>query len=388
MRLPQTGIALGLIAALSTCTSVQTERSDARPEHEPASARVADPIAIVARTDSDELGAVVQELSDSLWIVFQDSANRYWFGSDGQGAYRVDGKSIVRYTTQDGLCNDHIRQILEDGSGNLFFSTTGGISKFDGRRFSTLVPVESGTSADEWKSAPGDLWFTGKQEDHGPYRYDGESLHRLEFPKIALEDVFNSRFFDCRLPGAPFSPYSIYTIHRDRRGALWFGTSTFGVCRYDGSSFTWITEDELTELDDGPSFGVRGIIEDKEGKFWFSNLLHRYDGYPNGATENAPAAPKYEKERGIVDSGEKGQVVHAYFMSGLTDRRGVSWVATLYGGVGRYDGKQLTHVPVVAGGRPIALYSIYEDNGGVLWLGTQATGAWRFNGQTFERFRP
>ncbi len=118
--------------------------------------------------------------------------------------FRVDGKTIVRYTTKDGLCNDHIRQILEDGSGNIFFNTLGGISKFDGQRFSTLVPIESSTSASEWKSEPGDLWFTGKQEDNGPYRYDGKSLVHLEFPRIGLEDEFNSL-----APGAPYSPYGV-----------------------------------------------------------------------------------------------------------------------------------------------------------------------------------
>jgi hypothetical protein len=31
-----------------------------------------------------------------------------WFGSDGEGVYRVDGQGIVRYTTEDGLGSDQI----------------------------------------------------------------------------------------------------------------------------------------------------------------------------------------------------------------------------------------------------------------------------------------
>ena len=354
--------------------------------HRPSAAVVAlclvsVPIACAgAPARADALGEVVPEMSDSLWIVFQDQKGTRWFGSDGQGVYRVDGTTIVRYTTKDGLCNDHIRQILEDGSGNLFFNTNGGISKFDGRRFSTLVPIESRTSAREWRSEPGDLWFTLR--GNGPCRFDGTSLFQLEFPKIPLEDEFHLKF-----GSVPYSPYCVYTIHRDRRGALWFGTGTFGVCRYDGRSFSWITEDELTELDPGPSFGVRGIVEDKDGKFWFSNLLHRYDAYPNGASESLAASPSYKMERGIV-SGESKEIPDAYFMSGLTDSWGISWFATYGAGVWRYDGKQLTRVPIAAGGRPVTLYSISRDNDGVLWLGTQAAGAWRFNGETFERFRP
>src|SRR4030095_12080767 len=154
-------------------------------------------------------------------------------------------------------------------------------------------------------------------------------------------------------------PYCVYTIHRDSRGSLWFGTAAFGVCRFDGRAFTWITDDELTELDLGPAFGVRGIVEDKDGKFWFSNLLHRYDAYPEGATESVSTAPSYKKERGIA-SGESGEPPYAYFMSGLTDDQGVSWFATYGAGVWRYDGTQLTHVSVAAGGRPIPLYFYHK----------------------------
>jgi len=50
--------------------------------------------------------------------------NTYWFGSDGDGVRRLDGKSILRFTTKDGSCNDHIRQILEDEAGNVYFNMT------------------------------------------------------------------------------------------------------------------------------------------------------------------------------------------------------------------------------------------------------------------------
>jgi hypothetical protein len=34
------------------------------------------------------------------------------------------------------------------------------------------------------------------------------------------------------------------------------------------------------------------------------------------------------------------------------------------------------------------LFSIYRDNRGDLWLGTHEHGAYRSNGESFERFRP
>jgi ligand-binding sensor domain-containing protein len=80
------------------------------------------------------------QLSKHLWYVFQDTRSNYWFSSNGEGVYRFDGKTIVNFTTKDGLANDTIRQIQEDKFGNIFISTFGGINKFDGKIFTSLQP--------------------------------------------------------------------------------------------------------------------------------------------------------------------------------------------------------------------------------------------------------
>jgi hypothetical protein len=54
----------------------------------------------------------------------------------------------------------------------------------------------------------------------------------------------------------------------------------------------------------------------------------------------------------------------------------------------RYDGSKLTHYPVVEDNKYVLLFSILEDNAGALWLGRTESGAYRFNGKAFERFRP
>ena len=106
-----------------------------------------------SKTNSDFLeeqvtmGDTVTKLGDRLWYVFQDRKSNYWFGSDGEGVYHFDGKTIINFTTKDGLCNNRIRQIQEDEFGNIYFSTLEGINKFDGKKFTTLQPIKS----KEWK---------------------------------------------------------------------------------------------------------------------------------------------------------------------------------------------------------------------------------------------
>ena len=56
------------------------------------------------------------------------------------------------------------------------------------------------------------------------------------------------------------SPYAIYGLNKDKDGNIWFGTVTAGVFRYDGTSFLWIAEKELSTLPDGRVLGVRSIL--------------------------------------------------------------------------------------------------------------------------------
>ncbi len=325
------------------------------------------------------IGDTVSALDDSIWIVFQDKHHHYWFGSDGQGVYHYDGKTIRRFSTENGLVHNKIRGIQEDHAGNVFITTVNGISKFDGKVF-TPLPV---TESNEWKLDPNDLWFSilGKTGEQGPYRYDGTTLHHLKFPKHYMEDEYYAENGK-----RPWSPYEPYTIYKDRKGNIWFGTSEFGICRYDGKSWRWMYEKHLTLIEGGGSFGIRSIIEDKDGKFWFSNTRYRYNVLPPGVSEQDTGLIHYKREEGIDDLETAEGKDRIYFMSAIQDNEGDLWMVTYEQGVWRYNGKDITHYPVKDGSRDISLFSIYKDKQGDIWLGTHEAGAYKFNGNTFEKF--
>jgi len=337
---------------------------------------------------SDSQGDTVSEMSKSIWSVFQDKNNNYWFGSDGQGVYRYDGKVITHFTTKHGLPNNQIRGIQEDKSGNLYINTVEGVSKFDGRTFTTLKAPTSTSPITEWKLQPDDLWFAGAQDTGMVYRYDGESLHRLAFPKTKRGDEELLRFPRSKYPNAKYSPYDVYNIYRDRKGNLWFGTATLGACRYDGKSFDWLYEDHLTNVPGGGSFGIRSIIEDKAGKFWFCNTRYRYNISPNSPAGNGTGLISYTQEKGIGDLKALVGEDSFYFASIIADRQGDLWMTTYGGGVWRYDGKGITNYPVKDGSKNAWMVSIYQDYRGDIWLGTSNAGAYKFNGKTFEKFSP
>ena len=313
-------------------------------------------------------GDTVKELGKNIMIVYQDKKNNYWFGSWEDGLYRYDGKTILHFTTKDGLCQNKIGSIQEDNTGNMYFKTDVGISKFDGQAFTTLS-----VTGNEWKLQSGDLWFTAAQDSGLVYRYDGKNLHRLKFPatKAGEESKSSTKL------SFPFNPYDVYTIYNDIEGNMWFGTTSLGVCRYDGKTFTWLSEKDL-EFDVETGFGIRSIIEDNKGKFWFSNTLHRFKMLEDG---------NYNKEKGIDSPDDKTKFDMVAIISMAKDNDDL-WMATYNQGVWRYNGKQVTHYPVKFNDKTITVFSIYKDNNSELWLGTHETGAYKFNGKTFERFRP
>ena len=320
------------------------------------------------------------ELSKNIMLVYQDKKNNYWFGSWEDGLYKYDGKTLLHFTDKDGFPHKRINEIKEDRSGNIYFNTSEGISRYDGRTFTILI--ETKNDSNHWELKPGDLWFWPADYSGEVYRYDGKYLFKLAIPHTKTEDKLSLRY-----PGA-IGDYEVYTIYKDSYGNVWFGTNPAGVCRYNGVSFDWIAEEDVTEYHNGPANGVRSIIEDKEGYFWF-NSKYRYKINDSHSSQQ----PFYTREKSIgsLDGSPDDNLIEYMSIARTNDDN--LWIATYGNGVWRYDpnlpdGKNITYYPVTNGKEDITLFSIYKDNQGDLWLGTHENGVYKFNGKTFERFKP
>ena len=322
-----------------------------------------------------ELGKSVSELDKTIWNIYQDKKNNLWFSSKENGVFCYDGKGLTQFTKEDGLVSNQTRRVQEDHLGNLFFETTIGVSKYDGESFKTLTIKYDGLGANQWQLEPNDLWFRIGFDKRGPYRYDGNYLYALTFPKAPQEEVFGS------LGAMNYSPYGVYSIYKDSKGVMWFGTTSLGVCRFDGESLSWHYEEQLQTTPNGGDFGTRSIIEDKNGFFWFNNTRFRYNILPDKGEKIA-----HKKENGIGFINADGQTEFPFFLSITKDKEGDLWMATYDNGVWRNNGKELLHYPIMDGNTEVLLFKIYRDNQDVLWLGTHNAGVYRFNGQSFEKF--
>jgi ligand-binding sensor domain-containing protein len=318
-------------------------------------------------TETIEIGKVISEFDNQIWRIFQDSKGKYWFGSNGRGVYYLDGNELKLFTTTDGLMNNTIRGIQEDTNRNIYIETPEGISKFDGKQFTTLKAIKS--SYNQWKLNPNDLWFGYNANDI--YRYDGDSLFQLKLPRKDLKKAFG---IDTLISSFNSNnPYSVYGVNKDKDGNIWFGTFVAGAFRYDGKSFLWFAEKELSILPNATAPAVRSIIQDKDGYFWLSNFKSKYKIEANTLA--------YKKFKGIEKDKPN------YFNSGLSDNQGNLWITTYRGGVWKYDGKKVLKFEINSEIEDVLLVTIYQDKNGILWLGTDNDGVYKQNGDKFKKFK-
>ena len=334
--------------------------------------------------------------------IFQDRAGYLWFGTQG-GVSRYDGQRFTTFTIDDGLAYNGVSAIAEDGDGNLWFGTWGGgISRYDGQAFTTFT-TDDGLAHDVVLSILRDrddnLWF-GTQG--GVSRYDA----RQDVGRQGIGQTFTTFTTDDGLTHDEIS-----VIAQDSDGNLWFGTWGGGVSHYDGRTFTSFTADDGLAHDE-----ISVIAQDSDGNLWFGTQdgISRYDGQTfitfttdDGLAYNAVSAIA-EDRRGNLWFGtwEKGVsrytpglpvgqrfttfttddgLAHDQVSAIAEDGDGNLWFGTWGGGISRYDGVNFSHFTRREGLEDNRGSALLEDRNGSLWIGTQ-DGVSRYDGKNFNTF--
>ncbi len=136
-----------------------------------------------------------KEEINTIKCIAEGNDDILWIGTS-EGLVKFDkskGKSI-RYTDEDGLCNNTIYGVLIDKDGNPWVSTNNGISKFDlktkeFRNLSSIEGVQSNEFNDksEYKTKDGEFIFGGIKGLNIFNPYEEEAMYSPYEPTITFE---------------------------------------------------------------------------------------------------------------------------------------------------------------------------------------------------------
>jgi signal transduction histidine kinase/ligand-binding sensor domain-containing protein len=308
----------------------------------------------------------------NVWEIIEDRHSNLWFGTDGAGVSKYDGKYFTNYTEKEGLSDDIIRSMVEDNNGNIWFGTwAGGVDKYDGRTFTRYAAKEgfcNDVVRDMIKDKLGNLWFGTLGS--GVYKFDGSNL--THFTK---ENGLSSD--------------SIFAMAEDQSGNIWMGSKDHYLCKYDGNSFTQI---ELN--DEYGQVTVRAIAEDDKGNLWFSSEgkgIFKLNGTRVDSIEQPDTANSQNKNEGgnflqtITQYSVNQGLLDRNIFSIILDETGNVWFGS-NGGVCKFDGNSFSNFTEDEGLNNNYIRSALKDRTGNLWFGTHGGGVCRYVSGSFNYY--
>lgn len=343
--------------------------------------------------------------------VFEDREGSLWVRLSAGGIDRFDPDTEefthFRHFGADSAAGatEYIFASLVDRAGRVYVSSDrGGLFRFDGRRFQPIpsalleAPASRVTTLEQ---GDGDTIWVGT-EARGLLCFDaaGTQIRAQPLPARSGE-------------GAPAArALGIFSIHRDRRGRVWVGTSNAGlyVRPRNASEFRRVGEEELG------SAPIVAIASDSSGQVWCragARGLARLDAVssavelltlsddgsaplpmaavnalsvaPSGRVHVSTSSGLWVREPGATsfhrflhDPRDAHSLSHNVIRSVLEDEDGIAWAATWGGGVNRWNDRlrrfHHTRVRSAAVLDPGAqqINALLESAPGKLWVGTSA----------------
>ncbi|MFD2163201.1 two-component regulator propeller domain-containing protein [Paradesertivirga mongoliensis] len=158
---------------------------------------------------------------------------------------------------------------------------------------------------------------------------------------------------------------TVYYIHQDSKGFIWFATET-GVNRYDGQNFQTFT------MDDGLSDNeVLQIREDSKGRIWFLTLNGKLSYYLNNKFHNTENTAVLQKA-----------FCKASFVSFFEDSKHRLWFSTNQREVVMIDGED---VEIFSSDRQYLTTSFIAENKRSEILILNRSNIYKYNNQNFTR---
>ena len=317
----------------------------------------------IFKPDANKPGSISSNL---IYSIDGDSDGNLWIGTTGSGLSRFDShlEQFTNYKYQadnpKSLSNDYILVVYADSRNRLWIGTNDGLNRLD---------LNNGNGKEEFERI-----YPGHQSGHGP---DGNIIHTV------FED---SR--DRLWVGTQAGLYRL-KVSESGRVAVAFAGSEEGLGdvavrdiaenKYGG--LIMASQDGLHyQVKPGGSYiNLSGIIHldvqlDDAGNIWSATN----QGLLQYAATGTDTIPRLENSYAIDLSNPRSlnkNVIRSLFR----DNTGIIWIGTNGGGVNRFDPqrKQFRHFSNTLSPGSLSynkIRAIFEDSNGTIWIGTEGGG--------------
>lgn len=268
--------------------------------------------------------------SSKVLDIIEDQQGRIWFASQGKGIMRYNGHCFEHFSQANGLPDNYVLCLFEDRKGRVWAGTNGsGVFRFDQDSLRVFT-VDDGLPVNKVWSIEQDnldrIWF-------GTIRSGIAVWDEIGMQRFRQEDGFNSN--------------NIRSLFCDQQGIIWIGTD-MGISRYINGRFEIYKSSENEE-----GMVISDICGRSNGDIFF------------GVAEQGLLRLRNEQieiintENGLIDLS---------ISSICPDEKDNIWIASLGGGIMRYDAeifRNYNQVETFGSG----ISSIYVDNDGNATIG-------------------
>lgn len=275
--------------------------------------------------------------------LYRTNNNDIWVGTQDRGIsiYQSSDSTWINIREQNGLPNNHIREIQQDHWGNTWITSSGGgVAKYLGQFF-VHFNRSNGLNGNRIYALCEDqqdrLWMGVANK--GVTIYDSLGFHPID---SVLTNV------KCK------------AIFEDTQQRIWIGSEGKGLALYDTSGLRL-----FTQADGLPSNWIRSIQEDEQGNIWIATYS---DGVAKLRLEDSLGL----KVQRISRSYWPGDPYISILKKGP---KGKLWFATRNGTLGYISRNKIQRIYNTPNGLPnVSIRTIEFDSVANIWIGTAGKG--------------
>lgn len=314
--------------------------------------------------------------------AFQDDDGVMWFGTNGAGIIKFDGRNYEYITDKDGLPDNLIYCIVKDKTGKILIGTSNGLSVYDNKKFENYTT----------KNGLGDnLIFTILLDKNNDVLL-GTSRGISKFSNSICSTIKLDKKLDTS---------SVFHLFYDSKENLWCSTLGNGVFNYTGTE----TKNYTTQNGLGNNT-VFGVLERSENIYWIltgeglSEFYHERIKHINpGKIDSSATYYSYCTDNlnnlwlatssGVIKNTSNGNVSVFKKQNGLVDnsiwkimqdKESNLWFASDQNGISKLTSERFYNITTKDGLLLNVINNIYQNKFGDYWIGTkQGLSIWKNN---------